>query len=84
MNEKILTVTFPKCATCVYWQKPDAKDSADCYGNPPSVHVIGMGKDVLGRPGVQLETFVTRVHKDRPACALHKRKQDFATVGGMS
>jgi hypothetical protein len=81
MNDKIVNITFAKCGTCIYAQKFDNKDMADCYGNPPSVHIVGMGKTVLGQPGLQLETFVPRVHKDRPACALHKRKADFATVG---
>lgn len=81
MNERIVTVTFPKCGTCVYWQKPDAQGSADCFGHPPSVHMIGATKDVLGRPALQLETFVPRVRADRPACALHKPKEDFATLG---
>jgi hypothetical protein len=81
MNDKIINITFPKCGTCLYAQKFDAKDSADCFGHPPSVHIIGATKDVLGRPGLQLETFVPRVHKDRCACALHKRKEDFATAG---
>jgi hypothetical protein len=80
MNEKILTVTLLKCGTCLYAQKFDAKDMADCFGNPPSVHVLGMGADAIGRPTVQCETFVPRVHKERPACALHKRKMDFATA----
>ena len=84
MNDKIVSITFPKCGTCLYAQKFDAKDLADCFGYPPSVHVLGMGQDVLGRPAVQCETFVPRVHKDRPGCSLHKRKADFATVGGMS
>lgn len=81
MNDKIVSVTFPKCGMCTYAQKFDAKDSADCYGNPPSVHVLGVTKDVIGRPAVQCETFVPRVHKERPGCALWKRKQDFATAG---
>ncbi len=84
MNDKIVSVTFPKCGSCVYAQKFDSKDQADCFGNPPTVILLGATKDVLGRPGIQLETFVPRVHKDRPACSLHKRKDDFQTVGGMS
>lgn len=81
MNDKIINILFPKCGTCIYWQKPDAKGIADCYGQPPSVHVLGVTQDALGRPVVQCETFVPRLHQDRPACALHKRKQDFATLG---
>ena len=81
IRDKIVSVTFPKCGTCQYAQKLDMKGFADCYGNPPTIHLIGATKDVLGRPALQLETFVPRVHKDRPACALYKRKDDFATAG---
>jgi hypothetical protein len=81
MNDKIVTVTFPKCGTCVYAQKFDAQNSADCYGNPPTVILLGATRDVLNRPGVQLETFVPRVQKDRAGCSLHKPKDDFATLG---
>jgi|HubBroStandDraft_6_1064221.scaffolds.fasta_scaffold564089_2 hypothetical protein len=81
MNERIITVTFAKCGTCIYAQKFDAKDAADCFGYPPTVILLGATKDVLGRPGVQLETFVPRVQKDRAGCSLHKRKDDFATQG---
>lgn len=78
---KIVNVTFLKCGTCLYAQKFDAQRMADCYGNPPSVHVLGGRADALGRPAVQCETFVPRVHKERAACSLHKMKQDFATEG---
>ena len=81
MNDKITSVIFLKCGTCVYAQKFDATGRADCFGHPPSVHIVGMGKSVLGQPGIQLETFVPRVQKDRPACALYKPKQDFVTAG---
>jgi hypothetical protein len=81
MNDKILTVTFPKCGTCRFIQKLDAKEMGDCFGNPPSVHVLGATRDPIGRPAIQCETFVPRVHKDRPACSLYKRKDDFATQG---
>jgi hypothetical protein len=77
----IRTITFPKCGTCIYAQQFDGSNMADCFGHPPSVHIVGMGKTVLGQPGIQLETFVPRVKKDRPACALYKRQDDFATVG---
>ena len=81
MNDKIISVSFPKCGTCQFAQ--DFKQgSADCFGHPPSVHIVGMGKTVLGQPGLQLETFVPRIKDDRPACALYKRKQDFPTMGG--
>jgi hypothetical protein len=77
----VKTVTFQKCGGCVYHQKPDSNGHGDCFGNPPSVHVLGMAQDVLGRPAIKCETFVPRVHIDRPACALFKRKDDFTTLG---
>lgn len=77
---EIINITFPKCGTCIYAQE-FKQHSADCFGNPPSVHVVGAGQDVLGRPSIQLETFVPRVKDDRPACALYKRKDDFLTAG---
>ena len=80
MNDKIVTVTFPKCGTCIYAQ-PAQSNMHDCYGNPPTVILVGAGKDVLGRPGLQLETFVPKVRGDRAACSLHKPKDDFATAG---
>jgi hypothetical protein len=81
MNDKILNVTFPKCGTCFYRQKPDPRDMGDCFGNPPTVIMLGMSQDALGRPAVQMETFVPKVKADRPACALYRRKDDFATAG---
>ena len=81
MNDRIIAVTFPKCRTCVYAQEFKS-NMADCFGHPPSVHVIGMSPpDALGRPGIQLETFVPRVNQDRAACALYKQKLDFSTSG---
>jgi hypothetical protein len=80
VNPKIVNVAFLKCGSCLYAQKFDRADLADCFGNPPSVHVLGVGKDVIGRPAVRCETFVPRVHKERPACALYKRKDDFMTT----
>lgn len=77
----IVAVTFPKCGSCLYAQA-FKQGMADCFGHPPSVHVIGMTPpDALGRPGLQLETFCPRVKEDRPACALYKRKDDFSTMG---
>ena len=78
---EIVNVILSKCGTCQYAQKFDTKQSADCYGHPPSIHILGATKDVLGRAALQIETFVPRVHKDRPACALYRIKVDFATVG---
>lgn len=83
MANQIVAITLAKCGTCRYAQKFDAKDLADCFGHPPSIHIVGAGKDILGRPGLQLETFVPRVHKDRPACALYQRKVDFETAGSV-
>ena len=77
----IRAVTFLTCGTCIYAQ-PSNSNVHDCHGNPPSVHVIGVARpDQLGRTGLQLEMFVPKVRGDRPACALHKRKDDFATMG---
>jgi hypothetical protein len=81
MSERIVTVTFPKCSTCLYRQKPDAKNMGDCHGHPPTVLLLGATQDALGRPAFQLETFVPKVAADRAACALYKRKDDFATAG---
>lgn len=81
MNDKIITVTFPKCGTCQYAQA-STNNTHDCFGHPPSIHIIGMTQpDALGRPGIQIETFVPKVRGDRPACSLYKRKDDFATTG---
>ena len=81
MNDKIVSVTFPKCGTCRFWQKPDAKDHAECFGDPPTVILLGATQDALGRPAMQLETFVPRVHKDRAACSRHEQRVDFSTLG---
>ena len=43
--------------------------------------VVGAAQDALGRPVLNIETFVPRVKDDRPACALYKRKEDFETSG---
>jgi hypothetical protein len=81
MNNNIVTVTFPKCGTCRYAQKPDARGFADCHGNPPTVILMGAVQDLAGRPGFQMESFVPKVNVDRLGCALHKPKEDFATMG---
>ena len=80
MSEKMVLVTFPKCGTCEYAQN-FKQDIADCHGMPPSVHVIGVQPDALGRPQIHIETFVPKVKAERPACSLHRPKQDFATAG---
>ena len=80
MTDNVVNIILAKCGTCQYAQK-FAQGVADCYGHPPSIHVLGATKDVLGRPALQIETFVPRVHKDRPACALYRIKVDFATAG---
>jgi CO dehydrogenase/acetyl-CoA synthase epsilon subunit len=81
MNDKIVTVTFEKCGGCRFWQKPDGKGFADCYGNPPTVLLLGVTQDALGRPAMQLETFVPRVAKDRAACSRYQPQADFSTIG---
>jgi len=78
---RIIPVTLPTCGTCSFAQAFKSDGSADCFGVPPSVHVIGAGKDVLGRPALQLETFVPRVAANRPACSLHRPRVSFETVG---
>lgn len=78
---EIVNVILSKCGTCQYAQKFDASKNADCYGNPPTVILLGATQDVLGRPGLRIDTFVPRVHKDRPACALYRIKVDFSTEG---
>jgi len=80
MNERIVSIIFPKCGTCTYFQN-FKQGMADCYGMPPSVHVVGASQDALGRPVLNIETFVPRLKEDRPACALYKRKEDFETAG---
>ena len=81
MNERIIAVTFPKCGTCQYAQKPDTKGFCDCHGNPPSPLILGSGQDALGRPTFQIEAMVPKVQAIRPACHLYAAKQDFATNG---
>jgi hypothetical protein len=80
MNDKIINVAFPKCGSCRY-AGPFKQDMADCFGMPPSVHIVGADRDALNRPVLQIETFVPRVRNDRPSCSLYKVKEDFATVG---
>ena len=81
MNGEIINVTFPKCGTCRFAQKFDLKDYADCFGEPPTVVLLGATKDVLGRPALQLEAFVPRIHKDRAACSRYQQKMDIGTIG---
>jgi hypothetical protein len=81
MNDKIVTISFPKCGTCRFAQTFDAKDQADCHGLPPTIINLGATQDVLGRPGFRMDAFVPRIHKDRPACSLYKRGDDFPTQG---
>lgn len=79
MSDKIVAIAT--CGSCIYAQEFKADNSADCFGHPPTVLLLGAGRDALGRPAAQLETFVPRVKRDRPACALHKRNTDFAVIG---
>lgn len=82
MNERIVNITYPKCGTCRFAQQPaDRNGMHDCFGHPPTVIPIGATQDALGRPAMQLETFVPKVKADRPACALHQPVVDFATLG---
>jgi hypothetical protein len=82
MNERIVNVTFAKCGTCKFAQRPaDRNGMHDCHGHPPTVILLGGTVDALGRPAAQLETFVPKVKGDRPACALHEPQPDFATLG---
>ncbi len=81
MTAAIVNIIFEKCGTCHFAQVFKADHMAECYGHPPSVHIVGAAKNVLGQPGLQLETFVPRVNRERPACALYRPKQDFATEG---
>jgi hypothetical protein len=77
---RILPITLPTCGTCAFAQK-FTQGAADCFGMPPSVHMIGAGRDALNRPAIQLETFVPRVAADRPACSLHRPRLSFETDG---
>lgn len=81
MNDRIISITFPKCGTCRFAQKPDMKGFLDCHGNPPVPLVLGAGQDALGRTALQIEAMVPKVKADRPACHLHESRQDFATDG---
>ena len=78
---ELITVKIHKCGSCVFAQKPDNKGMMDCYGNPPSVMILGATQDALGRPNLHIEAMVPKVKEDRPACHLHVAKQDFATAG---
>ena len=80
MNDRIVSITFPKCGTCLYAQAFKA-GLADCFGEPPTPLVIGTSQDALGRPQFRIESMVAKVKDDRPACALYKRKEDFLTAG---
>ncbi len=81
MNDRIVAITFPKCGTCQYAQNPKG-DQIDCYGMPQTVIILGQTPpDVLGRAGLQMDSFVPKLKADRAGCSLHKPKQDFATAG---
>ena len=81
MNDKIVNVIFLKCGTCRFWQKPDNRNLADCFGMPPTPFVLGGQQDALGRPVLNVEIISPRVHRDRAACSRHDPKEDFATLG---
>lgn len=67
----VAEVTGEKCGNCKFGQRVNV-EQVDCFGNPPSVHVLGVGKDAIGRPTMHLETFVPRVAAQREACSLYK------------
>lgn len=81
MNDRIVSITFPKCGTCQYAQ-PVNKHSglADCYGMPPTPMILGATQGPLG-PQIQMEVFSPKVKEDRPACSLYHKKEDFVTAG---
>ena len=69
--------TFHRCGTCRFAhkspQQPNPRTTVyDCHGNPPTVTLIGVTPDKLGRPQCHIETFVPRVESERPACALYQ------------
>lgn len=80
MNERIVAVTFPKCGTCRYAQTFKG-GLAECYGNPPTIMMLGTSQDALGRPQLHMEAMVPKVKEDRPACHVYEARQDFATAG---
>lgn len=77
---ELINVTFPKCGTCRYAQKPNDKGMVDCHGMPPTPMILGATQGPLG-PQIQMEVFSPKVRTDRPACSLHVPAQDFATAG---
>lgn len=81
MNDRIVSITFPKCGTCRFAQAPFKAGMADCYGNPPLPMVLGTSQDALGRAQMHIEAMVPKVKDDRPACSLHQQRLDFATDG---
>lgn len=81
MNDRIVSITFPKCGSCRYAQAFKNDKMADCHGMPPVPMMLGTSQDALGRPQVHMETFVPRVKEDRPGCSLYIAKQDFVTSG---
>ena len=86
MNDRIISVTFPKCGTCIYAQPAKGAGHStteiECFGMPPTVMILGQSPpDALGRPGMIMDSFVPKLRADRAGCSLHKPKQDFATSG---
>jgi len=64
-----------KCGNCEFGQRSGIDiNTVECFGHPPSVHVLGVTPDRLGRPQIQMEAFVPRVAANRPACSLYKFK----------
>ncbi len=81
MNDRIVSITFPKCGTCRFAQAPFKAGMADCYGNPPVPLVLGAGQDALGRTALRIEAMVPKVKEDRSACHVYERRLDMATAG---
>ena len=80
MNERIVSITFPKCGSCKFAHNLKS-NMLDCYGLPPTPHVLGASQDALGRQQFHIEAMSPKVNHDRSACTLYDRKQDFATEG---
>lgn len=82
MNDKIVTVTFPKCGTCQFAHPAKGSSDIECFGMPPTVMMLGQSApDALGRPGIIMDSFVPKLRPDRWGCSLHRPKVDFSTLG---
>lgn len=79
-DDRIVSITFPKCGTCRFAQAPFKNGMADCFGMPPVPMILGVTPGPIG-PQIQMEVFSPKVREGRPACSLHTLRQDFATDG---